>query len=85
MAAPNFWDNAEAAKSTVGRLKSIKAVVDPMRKVIAASEDLAAMVELLAEGDDAHIRAELDEGLEALSTEVTGVELLTMLTALGVK
>ncbi len=80
MAAPNFWDNAEAAKNTVGRLKSIKAVVDPVRKVIAASEDLGAMAELLEEGEDAHIRAELEEGLEALSKDVAHVELLTLLS-----
>jgi len=80
MVAPNFWENSEAARQTVQRLKSIRAVVEPVRQIIAASGQLGAMAELLAEGDDAHIRAELDEGLTALSTEVARVELLTLLS-----
>jgi peptide chain release factor 2 len=80
MASPNFWDNAEAAQQTVGRLKSIRAIVEPMRKIIAQSADLEAMTQLLAEADDAHVRAELDEGLGTLATEVARVELLMLLS-----
>ena len=31
MGDPGFWDNAEAAKGIVAELKSIKAMIDPVR------------------------------------------------------
>ncbi|MCH8966116.1 MAG: peptide chain release factor 2 [Planctomycetes bacterium] len=79
MAAPDFWGDPEAAKTTVQRLKSLKAVIEPVRKVLDESDELAAMLELLAETDDAEVRAELDRGLEALCANVNRVELLTLL------
>ncbi len=80
MAAPDFWDAPEAAQQTVAKLKSIKAMVDPVHEVTAMSEDLAAMVELLAEGDDPLIQSELEEGVQSLATEVDRVELLALLS-----
>ncbi len=80
MASPNFWDNPEAARGTVGRMKTIRAVVEPVRKVLAQSEDLEAMTQLLAEADDAHVRAELEQGLEQLTRDVGRVELLALLS-----
>ena len=80
MAASNFWDNPEAAKETVGRLKALKAVVDPVRQALTRSDDLTAMLELLAEAEDADARAELDTELSTLTKEVGRVELLTLLS-----
>jgi peptide chain release factor 2 len=80
MAAPNFWDIPESAKQTVQRLKSLKAVVDPILRVGKRADDLTAMLELLDEGDDPETRAELDAGLETLSAEVDKIELLTLLS-----
>jgi len=80
MAAPGFWDNPDAARETVGKLKALRAVVEPVRKIIVQSDDLTAMQQLLAEGDDEHARAEMLEGLEALQTEVDRVELLALLS-----
>jgi len=81
MTAPGFWDDPEAAKATVQRLKSLKAVVEPIRRVETDAEELSAMLELLAEGDDAGVRAELDRGLDKLIAEVDQVELLALLSA----
>ncbi len=80
MAAPGFWDNPEAARDTVTELKSIRAIVEPVRKLTTRFEDLEAMAQLLEEAEDEHVRAELDEGVEGLSTEVGRVELLTLLS-----
>ncbi len=79
MAAPNFWDNQETAQQTIQELKSVKAVVEPMRKLLADTGDLEAMVELLDEEDDPEVRAELRSGLDSLAAEVNRVELLTLL------
>jgi len=80
MASPNFWDNPESARQTVTKLKSIRAIVDPMRGIIAQSGDLEAMTQLLAEAEDDHVREELDQGLGALAKEVARVELLMLLS-----
>jgi peptide chain release factor 2 len=79
MAAPNFWDDPEAAREVVAELKKLKAVLDPVNAALARVEDLEAMVELLDEGDDAEVRRELEEGLAPLQKEVEQVELLALL------
>lgn len=51
MASPGFWDNQERAQGIVGQLKSLRAIVSPMQKAIAAAEDLSAMIEMAEEDD----------------------------------
>jgi len=80
MAAPGFWNNPEAAKGTVQKLKSLKAVVDPVCAAETRMEDLAAMLELLDEGEDPETAAELDRGLDELSEKVNHLELLLFLS-----
>ena len=41
-----FWDNQEKAQEVVGQLKSVKAVVGPMSELVAATEDLSALVQM---------------------------------------
>jgi peptide chain release factor 2 len=80
MAAPNLWDNPEAARKTVLKLKSLKAVIEPVRTAQAKADDLAAMIELLDEGEDPDVRTELHEGLAKLAEDVNHAELLTFLS-----
>ena len=80
MTAPNFWDDPEAAKSTVQRLKSLKSVIEPIRRVEHHADNLQAMVELLDEADDPDVRTELETGLDQLNAEVDKIELLTLLS-----
>jgi len=80
MTSPHFWDNSEAARETVAELKSLKAVIEPVKAAQVKADDLSAMLELLAEGHDDEVRAELDNGLEELSKQVDRVELLTFLS-----
>lgn len=80
MGKPNFWDNQESARETVQKLKSLKAIVEPLRKLFAHGEETGVLLELLAEGDDVDTRTELQAGLEHLTTEVSRIELLTLLS-----
>ncbi len=80
MAANDFWDNPEAARATVQELKSVKALIDPVRGAIQQNEDLRAMVELLAEGDDEDVRKELQTGLVELTRQADKVETLALLS-----
>ena len=80
MTAPHFWDNPEAAKGTITRMKSIKSIVDPVQQILRHADDYNAMLELLAEDDDPSVRSELDTGLATLEAEINRVELLTLLS-----
>ena len=71
MAAPGFWDNQDRAQETVGRLKSVKAIVGPMTELASAGEDLEALIEMGAEDEsvEPEVRAEitrLEKDLDAL-------------------
>ncbi len=80
LAAPNFWDDQEAARATVAELKSIKAVVEPAQEASALGEELEAMLELLSEDEDAEVQGELDEGLTRLARDVSRLERFTLLS-----
>ena len=80
MTAPHFWDNPEAAKATITRMKSIKSIVDPVQQILRNADDYGAMLELLSESEDQAVRNELDTGLAGLEVEINRVELLTLLS-----
>ncbi len=80
MGKPNFWDNQESARETVQKLKSLKAVVEPLRKLFTHGQDTEVLLELLAESDDADTKTEVQTGLEHLTSEIARIELLTLLS-----
>jgi peptide chain release factor 2 len=77
MAAPDFWDNQELAQTTVGRLKSLKALLKPMDEALQAAEDLGVLVEMAA--DDASFAAEVEEEVSRLGGLVDDLELQSLL------
>ncbi len=80
MAEPGFWDNQEAAQSTVAELKQLKATIEPLTALMARVDDANAMLEMLDEEEDADVRAELDEELTSLADETDKVERYTLLS-----
>jgi len=78
MGSPGFWDNHETAQETVGQLKSIKAVVTPLGELIAADEDLLAMIEMAEE--DASIEDEVRAEVERLEKLLEELELRSLLS-----
>lgn len=80
MAAAGFWDDPEAARLTIQRLKALKALVDPLQRLSGRMAELHAMGELLAEQDDPEVRAERDREVQQVDTELEHVELLTLLS-----
>jgi len=80
MAAAGFWGDPESARDTVAELKRLRAVVDSIRNLQSGSDELRAMLELLDEGHDQDVRAELDSGLEDIASGVDRLELLTLLS-----
>ncbi len=77
MGAPGFWDNQESAQETVGRLKSVKAVVTPMTELIGAGEDLQALTEMADEDDS--IEGEVRQEIESLEKQLDDLELKALL------
>ncbi|MCQ2378798.1 MAG: peptide chain release factor 2 [Victivallaceae bacterium] len=52
MAAPDFWDDKDAAQQTVAQLSSCRNLLEPFRKLATEIADLPAMAELAADDPD---------------------------------
>lgn len=76
MAAPDFWNNQEKAQATVGELKSLRAVVVPLKAAISAAEDLDGLIEMLTE--DESLRDEVVKELERLEQIVEQLDMQTL-------
>ncbi|MFU8857922.1 MAG: peptide chain release factor 2 [Deferrisomatales bacterium] len=80
MAQPGFWDEPEAA-AAVGRERNrVRAEVDDWRRLQGQLEDSAVALELLDEEEDAALRRETEQRLEAVEAGVRAVELRKMLS-----
>tara|TARA_Y100001933_G_scaffold263722_1_gene326357 strand:- start:8739 stop:9725 length:987 start_codon:yes stop_codon:yes gene_type:complete len=77
MAAAGFWDNSETAQATVARLKSINAIVKPLAELLAAGEDLAALIEMAQEDDS--LEEELLQELSGMELNLENLELKSLL------
>jgi peptide chain release factor 2 len=77
MAAPGFWDNQERAQATVGELKSLRTIVEPLAEALRSSEDLGAMLELAEEDDD--FASEVVDEIRRLEKKVDDLELKSLL------
>lgn len=80
MESPDFWNNQEKANQTVTELKSLKAIVDPLRKAQQSVDDAQVLWDMAEEADDAETRAEVDALLDNLDKEVDRLESLSLLS-----
>ena len=78
MARPGFWDSNERAQERVARLKSIQAIVKPLEELLAADEDLRALVEMADEDDG--LAAELVQEVDRVGALVDQLELKSLLS-----
>lgn len=77
MAAPGFWDNQETAQEVVAELKSLRAIVGPLKDLIDSSSDMAAMLEMAEE--DPEIESEVVGEIERLEETLEDLELKSLL------
>ena len=77
MAATDFWDNQETAQETVGQLKSLKAIVAPMKELLTAGEDLDALKEMAEEDPD--IIPEIESEIAKMEVVLDDLELKALL------
>jgi len=78
MAAAGFWDNQERARETVGELKSLKSIVDPLATNLSAIDDLDALIEMAEE--EPAMEDELLGELALLEKATQGLELKSLLS-----
>ncbi len=79
-AAPDLWDDQEAAQKVTSRLSQIGSDVKRVESLRSRLDDLEVLYELAAEESDASTRAEADRELEALTKELGELEVRTLLS-----
>lgn len=80
MGGADFWDKPEEAQKTVATLKTIKAQVEPLRRLIEDFENAKLAYEMARESDDADLLKEADESLHDLVGRMEKVELVSLLS-----
>lgn len=78
MAAPGFWDRAKAAQETVGKLKSLRRIVEPFEKCEKEARELSELLSLFEESDSESFR-EIREHLDRLEHEIGALEFQRLL------
>lgn len=79
MGQPGFWDRPESAKSIVVELKTIKAQIEPVERVLRELDDVRALYQLGTEAGDEESIAEADKQLADLERKAEQVELQSLL------
>ncbi len=80
MGAPNFWDNQETAQKTVGELKRVKGLVDPVEGISGEMAELKDLYELAVEEGDQPTLEEVDSELATLEGRMDQLELQSLLS-----
>ncbi len=79
MGAPAFWDDQEAAQKTIGEMKQVRAVVEPIEAAAESLDDLRALAELGEEMGEAEVADDLAEALDTAVTRLDALEFQVML------
>jgi peptide chain release factor 2 len=79
MGQAGFWDDPEKAKTVVGEVKALKALIDPLAAMLRDIDDLTALYELGEEAGDSASLEEADRALAELEKRAERVELQSLL------
>ena len=77
MGEPGFWDDNDAAQTTVSELKGLKLIVGPMDELSSSVEDLDALMEMADE--DESIAGEVVDEIVRLEAILDDLELKALL------
>ena len=80
MAAPDFWNDPDAAQVIVKKMKLVKALVAPWETFHAGLEDATLMLELATEEHDAEVLAEVASDVLGLQKTLKALEFQAMLS-----
>jgi len=79
MAQPGFWDNPDAARTTIEEANRLKGWIEPWHEADGKSTSLSELAELLEMEPDEEMEAEVLRELRGLERRVDALELRTML------
>jgi peptide chain release factor 2 len=80
VAAPDLWDDQENAQLITSRLSRLQAEVDRITVMRRRVDDLAVLIELAVEEDDAGTLTEAQKELKGLSADIEALEIRTLLS-----
>ncbi|MDB6003118.1 MAG: peptide chain release factor 2 [Prosthecobacter sp.] len=80
LAAPGFWDNANAARKTIDRTNVIKKKIGPLQDLEARAADFDGLIELAKEAGDTDTWREVEHEHKTLEKEVSTFELSQLLS-----
>ncbi|MEW6072762.1 MAG: peptide chain release factor 2 [Planctomycetota bacterium] len=76
--APDFWADQEKAQKVLQELKSLRRLVEPVRRAEAGLDEIALLLEMAAE-DPAAVAGDLAAAAEGVEREVDALEFQVML------
>jgi peptide chain release factor 2 len=80
MAAPDFWDDPNAAQPVIARVKRLQMVLESVDAFSRELEDAGVLVQLAAEEQDVSMRAEIAETLNDLEKQLEQLETESLLS-----
>ena len=80
MVRPDFWNSQEGALREVEELKSLKAIVEPLREASRKCVDCRELFDLVAEDGDEAGLAEIGRDAERLRSDLASLELMALLS-----
>ena len=80
LAAPGFWDNANAARKTIDRTNVIKKKIGPLQDLEARAGDFDGLIELAKEAGDTDTWREVEHEHKKLSADISSFELSQLLS-----
>lgn len=79
MAAPNFWDDQQAAQKVINEANGLKELVGEFNHLHESFENLQVTYELIKEEPDDELQKELESELKSLTKELNNFELQLLL------
>ncbi len=79
MKKPDFWDNQDAARKIIRRMKYVKGFTEPVEEIQLELDDLQVLEELAEEEDDQATRQEVERRTEQTARLVDRLEFKSML------
>ena len=80
LAAPGFWDDANAARKTIDRTNVIKKKIGPLQDLEARAGDFDGLIELAKEAGDTDTWREVEQEHKTLEKDVSTFELSQLLS-----
>lgn len=80
LAAPGFWDDANAARKTIDRTNVIKKKIGPLQDLEGRAADFDGLIELAKEAGDTDTWREVEQEHKKLEADVSSFELSQLLS-----